>query len=356
MNFLLSDEQEQLFETVLRFANDRCDAGLRRSVFDGESDFDLGFWQELMGLGVAGLCVPEADGGVGLDMIDLALVAEALGQAAAPGPFLGHVLAVQAIALAGSEAQKAALLPGLLSGETVGAIALQGPEPDLWSLSSKGSVIDGTVPNVPGGAHAQVIVIGLKDGAFAVVHAGDHVTAAALDSADRTRPIADVHFNAAPAEMLVRNKAAEKIVDAALILIAADAFGGATRLLNMAVEYAKTREQFGQAIGQFQGLKFQLANLAVNVEPSRGLYWYAAYAYDHDERDARRVAAAAKAHLGDVYMQAARDAIEAHGGIGYTWEHDAQIFFKRAMMDFAWLGTPADHRARQAQLNGWVKA
>ena len=141
--------------------------------------------------------------------------------------------------------------------------------------------------------------------------------------------------------------------DAGLVLLAADAFGGAQRLLEMAVEYAKTRQQFGVTIGSFQGLKHQLANLAVEIEPARGLYWYAAHAFDHVREESERTAALAKAHLTDVYMQAARDSVEAHGGIGFTWECDVQIYFKRAMFDRAFFGTPATHRERAAALAGW---
>jgi alkylation response protein AidB-like acyl-CoA dehydrogenase len=355
MNFHLTDEQEQFFDTVLRFAQERGDAGLRRRAVDSDSDFDPDFWKELMGLGVSGILLPGNEGGLGLEMIDLALVAEALGRAAAPGPFLGHILAIQAIALTGNEQQKAELLPQLLTGEVIGAIALQDAEPDQWSLSLENGKLTGRISDIPGAPHADLFVVGLAGGKFAVVPTGDSLEIIPLDGADRTRRIADIHVTAAPAIALDHSGTAERIVDAALILLSADAFGGASHLLDMSVEYAKTREQFGQVIGLFQGLKFQLANMAVNIEPARGLYWYAAYTYDHEPAEARRVAAAAKAHLADVYMQAARDAIEAHGGIGYTWEHDAQVYFKRAMLDYAWLGTPADHRARQARLNGWTK-
>ena len=141
--------------------------------------------------------------------------------------------------------------------------------------------------------------------------------------------------------------------DAGLVLLAADAFGGAQQLLEMSVEYAKTRQQFGVTIGSFQGLKHQLANVAVEIEPARGLYWYAAHAFDHVPDESERTAALAKAHLGQVYMQTARDAVEAHGGIGFTWECDVQIYFKRAMFDRAFLGAPSVHRERAAALAGW---
>ena len=121
----------------------------------------------------------------------------------------------------------------------------------------------------------------------------------------------------------------------------------------MSVEYAKTREQFGVTIGHFQALKHQLASMALDVEPSRGLYWFAAYAQDHEKDEAEHIAATAKAHVTDRFMQVARDAVEAHGGLGFTWECDVQMWFKRAMFDRAFLGTPAQHRSRSADLAGW---
>lgn len=353
MNFLLSDEQEQLFDTVLRYAQSEGDRGVRRDAFDGESDLDRNSWRGLMDLGVAALILPERHGGMGLEMIDLALAAEALGHAAAPGPYLGHLLAAQAIALAGDEAQQAEWLPKLALGERIATVILDGPEPADWPLDPVDGALSGSARDVIGGGVADIFVVGLRGGRFAIVPNSHAVSAIPLDCADRTRRIADVKFTRAPVMLLAGDGAAERVVDAALILLAADAFGGASQCLAMATRYACDREQFGQAIGRFQGLKFQLADMAVDVEPARGLYWYAAHAYDHVPEDARAVAAAAKAHLGEVFMQAARDTIEVHGGIGYTWEHDAQIYFKRAMFDYAWLGTPAEHRDRQSRLNGW---
>jgi alkylation response protein AidB-like acyl-CoA dehydrogenase len=147
--------------------------------------------------------------------------------------------------------------------------------------------------------------------------------------------------------------AAPRVRDAGLCLLAADAFGTGKRLVDMSVAYAKEREQFGVTIGHFQALKHQLANMALEIEPARGLYWYAAHAFDHLREEAERAAALAKAHITDRAMQIARDAVEVHGGIGFTWECDVQIWFKRAIFDRAFLGIPSLHRERAAQLAGW---
>jgi alkylation response protein AidB-like acyl-CoA dehydrogenase len=175
-----------------------------------------------------------------------------------------------------------------------------------------------------------------------------------IDGVDRARRIAAVSFDGAACEALPEGEAAApRLRDAALILLAADAFGAGSRLADLSVEYAKTREQFGVTIGHFQALKHQLANMAIEMEPCRALYWYAAHAFDHVRDESERAAAIAKAHITDNAMQVARDAVEAHGGIGFTWECDVQLWFKRAMFDRAFLGVPSLHRERAAQLAGW---
>ena len=137
------------------------------------------------------------------------------------------------------------------------------------------------------------------------------------------------------------------------MLLSADAFGGSSKLVETCVEYAGIREQFGRPIGSFQAVKHLLADLAVRTEPSRGLLWYAAYAFDALPEESERTAALAKAHFTDRYIQTARDAVELHGGIGFTWECDVQIWFKRALFDRAYLGTPDYHRERSARIAGW---
>lgn len=358
MNFLLSDQQAEMQDAVRRLVADRCDSAALHRAFDGDSGFDAGLWQGLSDMGVPAMLLPEKFGGMGLEMIDLALVAETLGAAAAPGPFLGHSLASLAILVAGSEEQKARWLPRLASGELIGTVAFaegeQRWQPEQWLLPAADR-LSGTKCFVPGAAQAGLIVVGTWGGGLAVVEAGaEGLMVQAVDCADRTRRFADLKFDNTAAEPLPQGRSqSARLRDAALALLAADAFGGAVRCIEMAVEYAKVRQQYGVPIGQFQGLKHQLANMAVEVEPARGLYWYAAHAFDHAPENAARMAALAKSHLADRYLQTARDTVEAHGGIGYTWEYDVQIYVKRAMFDYAWLGVPAVHRARSAALANW---
>ncbi len=358
MNFDLSEEQVMLQETVKQYLENECPPNKLREIFDGDVGLDEGLWRGLAEMGVAGLHLPEEYGGAGLEMLDLAIVSEVVGYMAAPGPFIGHALAGLAIALGGSEAQKQKWLPKLATGDALATVAF-GEEggawlPDQWTLP-RGKQLSGSKSYVIFADHADVIVVGTQGGGLSLVERGAAgLEIKPVDGADRTRRLCHLSFADTPCEELPDgDAAAPRVRDAGLVLLAADAFGGATRLVEMSVEYAKTREQFGVTIGHFQALKHQLADMAVEVEPARGLYWYAAHALDHVQDEAERTAAVAKAHITDRYMQVARDAVEAHGGIGFTWECDVQIWFKRAMLDRAYLGTPAVHRERAAVMAGW---
>lgn len=370
MNFLLSSEQLEIQESVARYLDAECPSTRLHELFDAAAGApDRALWQGLLDLGVAALALPEQYGGMALELVDLALVAEIIGSRAAPTPFLGHVLASIAINLAGSEAQKQRWLPGLADGSLSATVALAETEteagagngdgdawqPDQWRLAPDGATLTGRKRFVTDAAQADLLVVGLAGGRLGVVLAGaDGLSIQAQDVIDRTRPCAVVGFQGSPVELLDGGMAqAERLRDAALVLTAADAWGGASRCVAMAVEYAKLRRQFGVPIGQFQALKHQLADLAVDIEPARGLYWYAAHAWDRLPEQAARAAAQAKAHLADRYLHIARRTVEAHGGIGYTWEFDVQIFLKRAMFDYAWHGAPALHRARALGLAGW---
>jgi alkylation response protein AidB-like acyl-CoA dehydrogenase len=358
VNFDISEEQLLLQDTLKQYVENECPATRIRALFDSGEGWDPTFWKGLVEMGVAGLIVPEEHGGAGMELLDLALAAESLAYGGAPGPFFGHSLACLAISLGGSDAQKKKWLPRLATGESLGSVAL-GEEggawqPEQWAVKSDGS-LSGTKICVPHASRADVIVVGVAGpGLVLVERESSGIEIQPFAGVDRVRPLDTVVFDGAACEALPQGAAAApRLRDAGLVLLAADAFGTATRLVDMCVEYAKTREQFGVTIGHFQALKHQLATMAVEIEPSRGLFWYAAHAFDHIEAESERVAAIAKAHITDRAMQISRDAVEAHGGIGFTWECDVQLWFKRAMFDRAFLGQPSVHRERAAQLAGW---
>ena len=359
MDFDLSDEQRLLQETVSQFIQNECPPARLRELFDDEVGYDPVLWKGLAELGLAGIHLPGEYGGSELEILDLAVVSETLGSLAAPVPFLSHSLASLAIALGGSGEQKKRWLPGMASGDTLASVALAeeggGWLPDQWKLGS-GDRLSGAKEIVEFGGQADLFVVGLEGGRLGVVDRNaSGVEIQRIEAADRTRRIVRIAFDETPVERLEEggSEVASRVLDVGLVLVAADAFGGASKLVEMSVEYAKNREQFGVTIGHFQALKHQLANMAVEVEPTRALYWYAAHALDHVPDEASRSAAIAKSHITERFMQVARDATEAHGGIGYTWEGDTQILFKRAMFDRVFLGTPRLHQERAADLAGW---
>lgn len=335
MRFHLTEEQAAIQDAVRGTLADAWPIEKLHAFADGEADFDRASWQALMALGIGGLALPESEGGAGLGLLEAALVCEVAGQAAAPGPLIGQILAAMAVS-ASADPDARAWLARIASGEAVATLAI-------------GSDL------VQSAAAANLFLAENPDGGLQLIEAGEGVTIESVTSTDRSRPVSRVAFSGAKTHHLCGgdDPLAARIRDAALILVAADALGGAQHCTDLSVSYAKEREQFGQPIGRFQGLKHQLAHMALDVEPARALVWYAAYAWDAGLPDAPRAAAMAKAHLCEVYTRATRAAIAVHGGIGYTWEYGLNYWFRRAILDRAWLGSPSIQRARAAELAGW---
>ncbi len=330
MHFHLTEEQAAIQDAVRGTLAESWPIERLHAFADGDKDFDRANWDALMALGLGGILLPDS----GMGLLDAALTCEVAGEAAAPGPLIGQLLAAMAAAHVNSPDLP---LDALASGETVAAL------------------VHGGSAYVPCARAADYFLVVDRADGVRLVPAGDGVTIEAVTAADRTRPVSKVTIEEAAGRTLFAagHSMAARLADAALILVAADALGGAQKVTNMSVAYAKEREQFGQPIGRFQALKHQLAHMALDVEPARALVWYAAYAWDAGLPDAPRAAAMAKAHLCDIYVRTTRAAVAAHGGIGYTWEYGLNYWFRRAMADRAWLGSPSEHRARAAALAGW---
>ncbi len=327
MHFHLTAEQTAIQDAVRGTLADSWPLERIHAFAEGDGDFDPESWSALMALGLGGMLMPDS----GMGLLEAALVCEMAGEAAAPGPIVGQLLAAAAVARSRNSEGDA-----LASGEKVATL------------------VHGGSAYAPSARAADLFLIVDRVSGVRLVHAAD-VAVEAVKAADRTRPMSKVQVPSGAGETLfaAADPMTARLADAALVLVAADALGGAQRVTDMSVAYAKEREQFGQPIGRFQGLKHQLAHMALDVEPARALLWYAAYAWDAELPDAPRAAAAAKAHLCEVYVRATRAAVAAHGGIGYTWEYGLHYWFRRAMADRAWLGSPAEHRARAAKLAGW---
>jgi alkylation response protein AidB-like acyl-CoA dehydrogenase len=359
MDFGLSEEQDMLHETVRGFAQNECPTTRLRELFDEGKGHDEALWNGLAEMGIAGLIVPEDQGGAGMELLDLALVAEVMGEYAVPGPFYGHALAIQGILLRGSAAQRESLLPALASGEQIATVALhetdQAWAPADWTAKLDGDRVSGEKVYVTHGAVADRLLVGVQGGELVWVDArGEGVTIEDQGGVDRTRPISKVVLSGAPAERLTGGEGqVDALLDAGAVLLAADAFGAASKLIDLDVAYSLEREQFGQPISQFQSIKHTIARLGTEMEPTRALFWYAAHALDEIPDAAPKAASLAKSHISDRAMETARQSVELHGGYGFTWECEVQMWFKRIMLNRSLLGTPDQHRDRIANLGGY---
>jgi alkylation response protein AidB-like acyl-CoA dehydrogenase len=358
MDFGLSEEQEMLQETIRGYLQNECPTTRLREIFDRGDGHEPDLWKGLVEMGMAGLLIDEAWGGAGLELLDVALAQEVIGEGGLPGPFMTHSLAGLAISLCGNDAQKQASLPGLAEGRIATVALCEGAgawSPQAWQGALEHGAFSGTRTYVPHAAIAESFVVGLPGGALGVVSAeAPGITVTDMGGLDRSRPISRVDFDATPIEVLdATGDAVQRVLDAGLCLLAADAFGAAIRLIDITVAYVQTREQFGRKISEFQAVKHQVARLGTDIEPTRALHWYAAHAFDHIRDDAARAAALTKSHITDRAVETGRMCVELHGGYGFTWECDVQLWLKRALFDRAFLGTPEVLRARCADLAGW---
>jgi alkylation response protein AidB-like acyl-CoA dehydrogenase len=356
VHFGLSEDHELLQETLQGFLGGECPLSRMREIFDEGSGFDADIWNGLAEMGLTALLIPEAHGGAELGILELALVAELAGGAALPGPLVEHSLACLAITRGGSPEQQQRWLPRLASGELIGTVALSEEdgrwEPSAWTATVSEQKLCGVKAYVPHAQHAGLAVVGVAGGELVLVET-DNVEKTPQEGIDRGRTIGRLHFENAACEPLAGAGIARLVRDAGLAALAADSFGAATRLVALSAAYAMDRKQFGFPIAQFQAVKHQIARIGTDIEPTRALFWYAAHALDAGLPDAERSAAMANAHITDRAALTARAAVELHGGLGFTWECDVQIFFKRALFNRAFLGTPEVQRERCAELAGW---
>jgi alkylation response protein AidB-like acyl-CoA dehydrogenase len=361
MDFGLSEDQMLLKDTIKRFLAERCPTTRVRQIMEGDADLEKALWKELAELGAAGVIVPAEHGGLEREMLDLALVAEELGYAATPGPFIGAAMATVALVEGGDASLQQQWLPAMASGDALVTAAWGETDaewtPERLRTTAKDNRLSGTKLMVPGASQADAIVVAAQDesgpGLWLVERNAHGIDIAALTVNDLTRRLDCVTFADTPAMRLPARAAVQRVLDAGLILVAADAYGGSRRCLDMTCSYALTREQFGQVIGAFQAVKHQLANLAADLEPSLALVWYAAHAFDRIKDQSTRHAALVKAHMGDLFERVARDTTELHGGIGFTWEFDLHLWFRRAMFDRSFMGESNYQRERAADLAGW---
>jgi alkylation response protein AidB-like acyl-CoA dehydrogenase len=333
--FALTEEQRQFDAAVRSYLADRFALDAVRTVVDvPESDgHPESLWEAAGEQGWLAVLAPEEHDGLGLGMVEAQVIARALGAGVAPGPWRGTVLAAEAVRLAGSDEQKAAWLPRLATGDAVGAFTLRGAAP-------------GVLPAVEYGAVADVVVARSGDGLALVTGA----TATPRGSYDGTTRLADLEAGAGEALPGASADVVDDLAARATVLVAADLMGIAREALTRTVAYDREREQFGVPVGSFQAIKHALADLHVGVTMAEHAALYAAYAVDVGLPDAPLAVAVAKAKASDVALQSTGAMIQFHGGIAYTWEHEAHFFYKRAKRLAGQFGTADAHRAKIAEL------
>lgn len=343
MDFAFTDEQKMIAETVQSFFIENATSERTRKSMAGDG-FDRELWTAFcQELGLAGVALPEEFGGAGLGMVELAIVAEAAGSQVSAVPILGLAMASMAISAGGTQEQKEQWLPAIAGGEAVAAFAV-GP-----ALKETGGKLSGKLEFVAHGGVANLVVASGTSGAWLVDTASDGVDVQAFTTMDQTRPLATIVLDGASCTPLADAEAARSAAHAAgCLCLAAEALGGAQATLDRTVAYAKDRVQFGRPIGSFQAYKHRLADMMIEIEQARSAVYWAACTIDEQSDEQSLALHAAKAFCADTFFKCAGDMIQLHGGIGFTWEHDAHLFFKRARSIQTLLKTGDWHREQIA--------
>ena len=350
MDFGFSEEQELLRKSAADFLAKECPMTYVRQMMEDDRGYSDELWNKMAELGWTGLIYPEEYGGAGLSIVDLVVVLEEMGKASVPGPFFSSTcLGGLAILEAGNEAQKQKYLPGIAAGTTKATLAFL-EENARWDekginikarKGKKNYSLSGVKLFVPDAHVADVIVCAARTAEgislFVVDRQQAGVGTRLLKTMDQTRKLCEVTFDKvqiAPEAVLsgdVRGwEILKRIIDRSKVALCTEMCGGAQKVLDMTVEYAKLREQFGRPIGSFQAIQHKCANMLVQVESAKSATYYAAWAVSSNAAEASLAAAMAKAYCSDAFRQVTAEGIQVHGGIGFTWEHDMHIYFKRA--------------------------
>lgn len=359
--FVLTDEQQELRRTARSFFELKSDEAQVRRAIETQDGYEPAVWQQMASqLGLQGLAIPEEFGGLGFGFVELGVVLEEAGRALLPGPFFGSVVLAGSVLMQCEDHDaKTRYLPGIASGDTIATLAIT-EESGRWDAESirlradrqhETWILNGTKTFVLDGCIADLIlVVARTDSGISLfaVEASEHLARRALSTLDPTRRQARLDFADTPAELIgtdgIAWPAVSRALDIAAAGLAAEQVGGAQRCLDLAVDYAKTRHQFGRPIGSFQAIRHKCADLMLEIECARGAAQYAVQAAANLAEELPAAASLAKAYCSDAYARAAAANIQIHGGIGFTWEHPAHLYFKRAKSSGYLLGDAAYHR------------
>src|SRR5271170_4558564 len=367
VKFAFTDEQEQFRSALRRFLNDKSPTTEVRRLMDTAEGYNPEVWRQLSDeLALPGIHIPDEYGGAGFGMVELCIVTEELGRALLCAPYFSTwILAANAILNAGSEAQKSSLLPDLASGRRLATLAITELE-GRWdpreiqlvaSPGAGGYLLDGVKSYVVDGHIADLLIVAARvagtvgqDGIAMFTLRADSkgVERRLLESMDATRKLARIDFRGAHAELIGRlddgAKPLVRTLDQAAVALANEMVGGAQALFDSAVDYTKLRVQFGRTIGSFQAIKHKCADLLLDLELAKSAAYYAAQAAATDDPEWPALASLAKAAASETYLHTAAECIQLHGGIGFTWDNDTHLWFKRAKSSEVFLGQPGYHR------------
>ena len=357
MNFDFSDEQKQLRDEARKFLSEQCPPKAVRAVLDGKVAYDKGLWKALAEMGFLGVAIPESYGGTGAGHLELCVIAEEMGRALAPVPFSSTVyLAAEALLLAGTEAQKQKWLPAIARGDAIGTLALfegkGNPRQEAIKHSASGATLNGIKKPVPDGAIADFAIVAARTGSsgretdislFLVDLKSEGVEARDLTNLDPTHGQAELTFKNCKAEPLGRANEGWSIItqvlDRAAVLTAFEQVGGADRALEMGRDYALDRIAFGRPIGSFQAVKHMLADMYVSATLARSNCYYGAWALSTNASELPEAAAAARISATQAFQHCAKNNIQVHGGMGFTWEFDCHMYYRRANATALGLGS-----------------
>jgi alkylation response protein AidB-like acyl-CoA dehydrogenase len=370
VNFAFSEEQEELRRTVRSFLEQKSPESEVRRLMETTEGYDPAVWEQMGSqLGLQGLHIPEEFGGSGYTYVELIVVLEEMGRALLTAPYFSTVvLAANALIHSGDDAAKKELLPGIASGETIATLAFteengRWDEAGITMTATKdgdGYALDGTKMFVLDGHTASVILVAARTDAgvslFSVAGDASGLTRTPLSTMDQTRKQARLEFSGTPAKLIGTEgegwSTLERVLDLAAVGLAAEQVGGAQYCLEMAVQYAKDRVQFGRPIGSFQAIKHKCADMLLEVESAKSAAYYAGWCAAELNDELPSVASLAKAYCSEAYFHVTAENIQIHGGIGFTWEHPAHLYFKRAKSSELLLGDPTYHRELLAQRIG----
>jgi len=358
MNFGFNDEQQAIKESARDFLASRYPlTEVRRVAEDREAGYGEQQWRELCELGWPGIFVAEEHGGQGLGAVELGILQEELGYALAPTPFFSNACAALVLGAGGDDAQKQRWLGPLAAGEVRGALALwdeaMAHDLDALTLEAGDGRLSGEKLLVADADGADFLIVATKDRPMLVERGAGGVEVELTPGIDPTRRLFSVRFSDAEAEPLPAGEGMlAGALDAIVTALAAESVGAAQRAMEMAVEYAKDRKQFGVPVGVFQAVSHRCAQMLLEVEGARSATYYAAWALDHEPETAPLAASMAKAYASDAGFRVPASALQVHGGIGFTWEHDLHWFLKRGTSNAHAFGDARWHRERVAGLAG----